>query len=155
MKEEQLQIKYKVYQLSELSDEDKELIDESIYACYKAYSPYSHFSVGCAVRMDDGNIVLGANQENIAYPSGLCAERTALFSCGMQDGNPVALAICAEDEKREPATAYPCGACRQVMIEFENKIGKQHNIRVMILRKDSTVIILDSVKDLLPFAFDF
>ncbi|MBP3253232.1 MAG: cytidine deaminase [Bacteroidales bacterium] len=154
MQQENLNIKYTVLNLNELSAEDKKLVEHAAATTQKAYSPYSRFRVGAAVLMDNGSIVSGANQENIAYPSGLCAERTALFACAMQEGKAVAIAISAKDENSKPATAYPCGACRQVMNEFQNNISKQP-IRVLIHRKDDTVLCFDNVDGLLPFSFDF
>lgn len=161
MKNEELNIKYTVCDFAELSDENRELIHQAIKTCNNSYSPYSHFSVGCALRLTDGSIITGANQENMAYPSGLCAERTALFTAGSliaKDGdnnkNVEILAISAKDEKGNPATAYPCGACRQVMSEVQNQRTK-HPIKVLIHRKDNTVLCFNTVDDLLPFSFDF
>ncbi|MGP1515691.1 MAG: cytidine deaminase [Bacteroidales bacterium] len=154
MKQEQIKINYKIFNLSELSDKDRELIKQAAFATHKSYSPYSNFKVGAAVQLDDGEILLGSNQENIAYPSGLCAERTALFSAGTKQGNVIAIAISAKDEKGNLATAYPCGACRQVMIETQKQRTK-HPIKILIHRKDNTVLQIDDVNDLLPFSFEY
>ena len=154
MKNEELNVKYTVCDFDELPFEDRELIMRASQACSHSYSPYSGFKVGCAVRLSDNSIVIGANQENAAYPSGLCAERTALFSAAMYDKDIVYLAISAEDENSNPATAYPCGACRQVMSEVKVK-QKTNNIRVLISREDKSVLCLKDVNDLMPFSFDF
>ncbi|MBO6117771.1 MAG: cytidine deaminase [Bacteroidales bacterium] len=161
MKNGELNIKYKILDLAELSSNERELIDRAADACKGSYSPYSHFVVGCALRLSDGSIVTGANQENIAYPSGLCAERTALFAAGCipaEEGdnnkNVEIIAISAKDQNGKTATAYPCGACRQVMSEVQNQRTK-HPIRVLIHKKDDTVLCFDSVDDLLPFSFVF
>lgn len=154
MKKEILNIEYCIKDLSELNDSDRILIDKAIQATSKSYNKYSHFAVGAAIMMSSGNIVVGTNQENIAYPSGLCAERTALFSSRMQEGVPTIIAIAAKNEKNEIATAYPCGACRQVMMEFQNNIS-QKNIKVLILKEENKVLCLDSIEKLLPFSFDF
>ena len=106
--------------MDELSSSDRALMDEAIAATGSAYAPYSNFKVGAAVRLDNGTIVRGSNQENVAYPSGLCAERTALFAASAQhSGHAVeALAIVARNPQEALVGAMPCGACRQVMAEF-------------------------------------
>ncbi len=153
MRQDSLNINYEIFDLDELSEKEKELIDNAVKATEKSYSPYSNFKVGCAVRLDNGEIVLGANQENIAYPSGLCAERTALFSAGMKDNSIECMAIAAFDEKNNPATAYPCGACRQVMAESQKRQEKP--IKLLLLDKDKRVLKIDNLNDLLPFGFEF
>jgi cytidine deaminase len=154
MKEEKLEIKYRIFTLEELNAEDKELIDHAIEMTDYSYSPYSHFKVGCAVRLSTGEIVGGTNQENISYPNGLCAERTALFAAGTKEGIVSALAISAKDKNNKLATAFPCGSCRQVMIETETQRSKKP-IKVLIHRQDNTIIQFDSVSSLIPFSFDF
>ncbi|MBR1770339.1 MAG: cytidine deaminase [Bacteroidales bacterium] len=154
MENKHLDIEYKILQTSELSEEDAELMQKALEVLNNSYSPYSHFKVGCAVRCKSNKIYTSCNQENIAYPSGLCAERSALFSLGGKKEEPTALFIAAKDGNNEISTAYPCGACRQVMAEFEKNISHQ-NLRVMILRKDLSVISFDKTEDLLPFGFDF
>ena len=123
MKDLTLQIDIKIYDYSELSDADRQLIDSAREATQRSYAPYSHFSVGAAARLADGTVVTGTNQENAAYPSGLCAERTTLFYANSQypDQAVETLAIAARNERDfldDPIP--PCGACRQVMLETEN-----------------------------------
>ncbi|MCH3923351.1 MAG: cytidine deaminase [Bacteroidales bacterium] len=156
MLKNKLEIDYTIYQnIEELSIKDKELVKEALNACHYSYSAYSHFNVGAAVRLDNDDIVLGANQENVAYPSGLCAERVALFSSAIRkDRKVVAIAISAKDDKGIIQTAYPCGSCRQVMMEIEKQISKQP-INILVLRKDKTIIKFCGVDNLLPFSFDF
>ncbi len=149
-----LNIDYCLKDEQELDDKEKLLINKALQATEKSYNPYSHFSVGAAVLLDNDSIVLGTNQENIAYPSGLCAERTALFASRLQEGKVKCIAIAARGENGQIATAYPCGACRQVMMEFEKNISKQ-NIKVLILKSDSKVLCFNTVEALLPFSFDF
>ena len=128
MKSLELKINYMEYDsLDELSPKDRELAQAALDAVRGAYSPYSHFRVGAAVRLSTGEIATGANQENIAYPSGLCAERTAMFHAGATRPDAVmeALAVAAEQNGTLCALpATPCGACRQVMAEYQTKAGK-------------------------------
>ncbi len=154
MEKHTLNIDYKILQIEELSAKDKELLEKAKAELENSYSPYSNFKVACAIRTISDKIFVGCNQENIAYPSGLCAERTALFSLGAEKEKPQTLFIVAQNEKDEPATAFPCGACRQVMVEFQNSITKQ-DIKVMILTKDNKVLCFNNVDSLLPFSFDF
>ena len=119
-----------------------------------SYAPYSHFNVGSAVRMSNGKIVQGANQENAAFPSGLCAERTAMFSAGAKypDKDMESIAIAGGVMGRlghEPAT--PCGACRQVMAQYQAKSGKPMSV---IMVGDGKVWKFDRVDDVLPLIFN-
>ena len=112
--------------VEELPSQDRLLADAAIEAVALSYAPYSNFNVGAAVMFEDGEIVKGANQENAAYPSGLCAERTALFyaSASRPDKAMIAIAIAAGQNGHlceSPAT--PCGACRQVMAQYQTKSG--------------------------------
>lgn len=154
MEKHSLSIDYKILQPEELSTKDRELLEKAKMELKNSYSPYSHFKVACAVRTISDKIFVGCNQENIAYPSGLCAERTALFSLGADKEKPQTLFIVAQNEKDEPATAFPCGACRQVMVEFQNFITKQ-DVKIMILTKNNKVLCFNNVDSLLPFSFDF
>ncbi len=154
MEYRKLDISYRVLDLDELLFRDRELMNMALEVLDNAYSPYSHFKVACAVRTKSGKVFLGTNQENIAYPSGMCAERVALFNAGTSKQKPTSLFIVAKDENDEFATAFPCGACRQVMMEFQTNISKQ-NIKVMVLTKEKKVVYFESVNDLLPFSFVF
>lgn len=137
----------------ELPLSDRLLLEEAVAAAETAYSPYSHFSVGAAVRLADGTVVRGSNQENIAYPSGLCAERTAMFAASAQHPGKgfEALAIVARNAEGNLTPASPCGACRQVMSEYEQKSGKK--LRIVLYWNQGKVLIFEGVDSLLPFLF--
>lgn len=146
---------YALCTYEELSAEDRHLIDEAKRATKRSYAPYSRFHVGAAALLEGGVVVTGSNQENVAYPSGLCAERTALFSAGSAcpDKAVVALAIAANTEgkfTRRPIT--PCGACRQVMLETEQRY--QTPIRILLYGAEEVCVINGGVKELLPLQFD-
>ena len=155
MIDKNISISYKEYSsVGELSAEDRALVEAAIQAQKTSYAPYSRFNVGAAVRLADGTIVKGSNQENAASPSGLCAERTALFAAGAQHpGVPiVSMAIAGGPGMTlcdEPAT--PCGACRQVMAEYERL--QRHPLRVLCYLANGRVRLFQSVADLLPFTF--
>ncbi len=141
-------------QIEELTSEEQHLLSLAIEATSRSYAPYSHFNVGAAVRLSNGIEVIGCNQENAAYPSGLCAERTALFAAGAQYPNsPVEmLAIAArgtDGELTEEPTS-PCGACRQVIIESETRAG--HAIRILLYGRKHTYVI-DGIGKLMPLSF--
>ena len=154
MKENQIQIYYNTYQWEELSESYKNLMDQSIAAQQNAYAPYSNFKVGAAILLEDGTIFTGNNQENAAYPSGLCAERVAIFACSAQYPNIKikVIAICANSEKIDINTVLaPCGSCRQSMYEYESKQNSQ--IKVLLKGVDNEVVEFLSVEDLLPLVF--
>lgn len=149
-----IQIDYEEYSsVAELSAADSELLQQAMAAAEGAYSPYSHFKVGAAVRLDDGKIVVGNNQENAAYPSGLCAERVALFSALAQ--NPSAavstIAIVGQNSSGQWCEASPCGACRQVMAECESRSGRK--ITIILYAEGGKAIVLRGVDSVLPFRF--
>lgn len=138
----------------ELESSDKKLIELAYSICDKAYAPYSKFKVGAAVLLKNGEVILGNNQENIAYPSGLCAERVALFYAGANfpDQAIKTLCIVAEGDLLPfDNILSPCGGCRQVMLEAENR--QSENYRVILVSQNKKTILFDSAKDLLPFAF--
>lgn len=140
--------------LDELNSTEKNLIQAAKNACASAYAPYSHFQVGAAVLLDNGNIVIGSNQENAAFPSGLCAERVALFAAASQfpENKAIALAIAARHENGSftQKAVSPCGACRQVMTETEKRF--QHPLKVL-LYGESEIICIESAQELLPLSF--
>ena len=153
MKTINLNIAIKHCQLDELSVADRELIEQAMKATDNAYAEYSHFYVGAALRLANGRIVIGANQENAAFPSGLCAERSAIF--GAQSYYPelaiTTLAIAARNENgflKSPIS--PCGACRQVILEMEDRY--QQPVRILLYGKNG-IFCFHSIKDLLPFSF--
>jgi len=153
----------KIYQLSfteyslieELTDEERDLLRKAHDAVEASYAPYSKFHVGAAVLLEDGTVVLGSNQENAAYPSGLCAERVALFAASAQYPNLAvkSIAITVHSEKSmvdEPLP--PCGACRQVMSEYEYRGGQ--DMKVILQGETGTIQIIDRASTLLPLTFN-
>lgn len=155
MKEMILESKVKVCTYDEFSNEEKKLIDAAREAATRSYAPYSQFNVGAAVQLSDGTIVTGNNQENAAYPSGLCAERTTLFWAGSQypDKAVETLAIAARTKSGElPVPIPPCGACRQVILETEQRYNKP--IRIILYGAKECYLIEDGIKALLPLRFD-
>ena len=155
MTSKEIKIAYKEYEsLAELEQKDKELAQAAIDATAQAYAPYSKFNVGAAVLFQDGEIIKGANQENAAYPSGLCAERTALFyaSASRPDKPMVAIAIAASQNGQLLETPVtPCGACRQVMAQYQLKSGLP---MMVLLIGAHSILKFEKVDDLLPFIFD-
>ena len=142
-----------ICQMAELSEEDKELVEAAKQATSGSYAPYSKFLVGAAARLKDGTVVRGANQENAAFPSGLCAERTALFAAGAQhpDQPVVALAIAARKGRQflnKPIP--PCGACRQVISGVEDRYGQP--IRILLYGTEG-VLVSEGISPLLPLRF--
>lgn len=153
MKEQTLNIEYQVAQLSELSEVEQNLVRMAMAATENSYANYSHFHVGAACLLADGTTVIGANQENAAFPSGLCAERSAIFAA--QSNYPqqpiTTLAIAAKNEHgflKSPIS--PCGACRQVILEIEDRYKQP--VRILLYGEKGTCCF-HSVKDLLPFSF--
>lgn len=137
-----------------LDNSDIALVEKAYGIAEKAYAPYSEFKVGAAVSLANGEVVLGSNQENIAYPSGLCAERVALFYTGANFSDQVVktIAIVAKGDLLPfDKVLSPCGSCRQVMLESE--IRQQEPFRVILVSQNKRTIVFSSAKDLLPFAF--
>ena len=155
MTSKEIRIVYNEYEsLDQLELRDRELAQAAIEATKGSYAPYSNFNVGAAVRLDNGQIVKGSNQENAAYPSGICAERTALFyaSASRPDIAMSALAIAAVQNGelcKTPVT--PCGACRQVMSQYQLKSGRPMTILLVGAEK---IWKFSKVDDLLPLMFD-
>ncbi len=140
--------------IDELPLIEQKLVLEAKKACQRAYAPHSGFNVGAAVLLDDETIVSGNNQENIAYPSGICAERTTLFYAHSQypDKKPKTIAVAAFQKgqyESEPVT--PCGACRQVMLETENRYKQAMRV---IMVGENKIWATKSVHDLVPLSFD-
>lgn len=139
----------------ELPEDVKNLMEQAIEIRKKAYAPYSRFRVGAAIFLDNGKIVLGSNQESAAYPSGLCAERVAIFQAGAiyPDARILRIAISATSDER-PVTSPipPCGACRQSISEYEFK--QDYPIEIYFMGETGVVYKSDSLKNLLPFMFD-
>ena len=148
-----IEINMQFCQTEELTPDEQELVQQAIRATNNAYARYSHFHVGAAIRLSDGSIVIGANQENAAFPSGLCAERTAIFAAQAQRPEEAitSLAIAARNEKglmADPVT--PCGACRQVILEMEDRYRRP--VQILLYGTRGTYRI-KSVKDLMPLSF--
>ncbi len=153
MKQINLSTKIVVCDYVELTEAEKKLIDIAKEACQRAYAIYSNFQVGAAILLDNNEILSGNNQENAAFPSGICAERTTLFYANSRYPNakPTMMAIAAYTSNNftdEPIT--PCGACRQVILEAENRYQKP--IRTLLYGQDK-IYIIGSIKDLLPLSF--
>ena len=155
MTEQKINIKFQEFaSIDELNAEDRELACAAIEGMKGSYAPYSHFNVGAAVRMSNGQIVRGANQENAAFPSGLCAERTAMFAAGAKypDKDMCSIALAGGVYGHitdEPAT--PCGACRQVMAQYQAKAGKPMSVIMVGARR---IWKFEKVDDILPLIFD-
>lgn len=147
-----LKIAFQEVKSSDLNASDQVLYQAALVASSHAYAPYSHFCVGAAVRLANGEIITGCNQENAAYPSGLCAERVALFAAGaaFPDVPIECLAIIAQSAGVVKDSIAPCGACCQVMLEAEMRSHRP--LRILLCGSES-VRILDSVSSLLPFSF--
>ncbi len=139
----------------QLPSEIKNLMEMAIEIRKKAYAPYSKFRVGAAILLDNGKIVLGSNQENAAYPSGLCAERVAIFQAGAiyPDAKILKLAISAtSDEKPVTSPIPPCGSCRQSIAEYEFK--QNTPIEIFFMGETGEIYKSDSLTNLLPLVFD-
>ncbi len=148
------EIDYSQVQLEALDGSQQELIEKAREALNHAYAPYSNFKVGAAVLLDNGEVITGSNQENAAYPSGLCAERVALFSAHhlYPNAKVKALAIAAADKGVELKNPImPCGACVQVMSESITRSGCSFQV---LLYGSSRSYVLDDARDLLPFRFE-
>lgn len=144
----------KVYEFDELTKTDQDLMAAAMNATSRSYAPYSGFSVGAAALLANGTVVTGTNQENAAYPSGLCAERTTLFYANSQypDQPVMTLAIAARTEKDFIELPIPpCGACRQVILETEKRYKQP--IRILLYGKKE-IYEVKSICDLLPLSFD-
>lgn len=155
MRKEQFICPYTVFENeAELDPQDAELLRLAHAATFHCYAPYSKFHVGAAARLANGKIVTGSNIENAAYPSGLCAERVALFAAQAQypDVAVEALAITARSENKtidEPVA--PCGGCRQVMVETEQR--SKHPMRVICQGETGSIFAFDGIEPLMPFIF--
>ena len=156
MKELNLTTSFTVFEdISELPAAIKPLMELAVDIRKKAYAPYSKFRVGAAMLLDNGEVVLGSNQENAAYPSGLCAERVAIFHAGAvwPAQRIIAIAIsAASDTNTTSSPIPPCGSCRQVIAEYEFKQDKP--IEIYFMGEVGEVYKSDSLKNLLPFTFD-
>lgn len=144
----------KVAQMSELSDVERSLVQQAIDATDRSYAPYSNFHVGAAILLKNGTTIMGCNQENAAFPSGICAERSAIFAAGAQfpDQPVMMLAIAARNENGElqEDPVSPCGPCRQVIIETETRFKQP--VRILLYGKKH-VYVIDGIRQLMPLSF--
>ena len=153
---EKLEIKstIMVTQMDELTETERSLIELAIEATERSYAPYSNFHVGAAILLKNGKSFIGCNQENAAFPAGICAERAAIFAAGAQypDQPIVMLAITARGKDGEliDEPASPCGTCRQVNIETETRF--QQPVRILLYGR-KRVYIMDGIKELMPLSF--
>lgn len=153
MKDYKIESIFHMYEIDELNEEDRVLVEAAKQATKSSYAPYSKFHVGAAVRLRNGITVIGANQENAAYPLGLCAERTALFAAGAQypEQPIVALAVAARKGNRFlPQPISPCGSCRQVISGMEERFGSP--IRILLYSTEG-ILVSDGIAPLLPLSF--
>jgi len=154
MRELELRTVIHACQPEELTPEEQHLLQLAIDATTRSYAPYSHFRVGAAVRLDNGIELSGSNQENAAYPSGLCAERTVLFYAGAQypevGVSMLAIAARGTDGQLTLEPTGPCGACRQVIIESETRAA--HPIRILLYGR-SECYVIDGIRALMPLTF--
>ncbi|MGZ4054557.1 MAG: cytidine deaminase [Bacteroidia bacterium] len=155
MKKLELKITFTEFESEkELIEAEQRLLQKAREASDLAYAPYSNFYVGAALLLENGVIVSGNNQENVAYPSGLCAERVAIYSAGAQKPNVAIKTIsitCKSKAFHVSEPLSPCGACRQAMSEYEMR--HQSTIRVILAGESGKIRVMDSIADLLPFMF--
>lgn len=155
MKQINLTTKITVYSYDECTELEKKLIDAAKEATSNAYAPYSEFYVGAALLLENGQIVTGNNQENAAYPSGLCAERTAVFYANAQYPNQKieALAIAAYNNGDFTIDiTSPCGSCRQVLLEVESRYNS--DVKILMYNRKNEVYVAESMNSLMPLSFD-
>lgn len=141
--------------VSELSSEEQNLMTNAIEARKEAYAPYSKFKVGAALLLDNGEIILGNNQESAAYPSGMCAERVAIWKAGSDYPNMKVKKIAitaASTENLVNKPVGPCGACRQTLSEYE--INQKEPIEIIFMGEIGQIVKTESLLSLLPFSFD-
>ena len=154
MKEIVIKSTIQVAQPEELSADEQALVQLAISATERAYAPYSHFQVGAAVLLENGEMLPGCNQENAAFPVTLCAERTALFAAGAQwpDVAVTKLAIAARgtDGQLTDEPVTPCGSCRQAIIETETRFGRQ--VKILLYGRNK-VYVIDGIRPLMPLSF--
>ena len=155
MKEFTISVPVTELSYDELNESERELVETAREATKRAYDPYSHFNVGAAIRLDNGVTVPGSNQENAAFPSGTCAERSACYYAHARypeaKFEAIAVAAVGTDGRELDEPASPCGACRQALMEYEHLAG--HPVPVYMAGKDK-VYRLPSVASLLPFVFE-
>lgn len=139
--------------IEELEAEDQKMLKMAHKATRTAYAPYSNFNVGAAIRLVNGKYFSGANQENAAYPTCLCAERTALsVAASKYPKSPVvAMAVTVHTAEGVHQPVSPCGSCRQAILEVEQRYGQ--NVKIVMQGQTGDIYVCDSIKDLLPLSF--
>lgn len=151
-----ISIRFSVFESMEtLPNDIQDLMSQAVEVRKNAYAPYSKFRVGTALLLDNGKIILGSNQENAAYPSGLCAERVAIFQAGAiyPDAKILKMAItAASDTNQTTSPIPPCGSCRQSIAEYE--IKQELPIEIYFMGEIGRIYKSDSLKNLLPLMFD-
>lgn len=156
MKEISITTQFKIFDSTQdLPNDIQDLMTQAVEVRKNAYAPYSKFKVGVAIILDNGKVVLGSNQENAAYPSGLCAERVAIFYAGSMypDAKVLKMAItAASDTNQTIAPIPPCGSCRQSIAEYETK--QETPIEIYFMGEIGPIYKSESLKNLLPFMFD-
>lgn len=154
MKDIELKTTIKECQLEELSAEERHLVEMAIEGTSRSYAPYSRFHVGAALLLNNGAEFIGCNQENAAFPAGLCAERSAIFAAGAQYPDVpvkmIAIAARTPNGELQAAPVSPCGTCRQVLIETETRFKQA--IRILLYGRDC-VYVIDGIKSLMPLSF--
>lgn len=154
MKERIIESKMQECRLEELSAEERHVVELAIEATERSYAPYSNFHVGAAVLLDNGVEIMGCNQENAAFPVGLCAERTAIFAAGAQypdvPVNVLAIAARGTDGELVAEPVSPCGSCRQVMVETESRYGRE---LVILLYGRNRILRINGIRELMPLTF--
>lgn len=156
MKHKELIIRFsETDKVADLDEADIQLLEKAGAAAIRAYAPYSGFRVGAALRLESGKTLDGNNQENAAYPSGLCAERVAIFSASAQYPGEIIECIAITintDSGKVVKPVPPCGACRQVIAEYEHKQGKK--IRIIFAGETGHIMMVDGIENLLPLTFN-
>lgn len=152
MKKIQKSLELSEFSFSELSPSYQNLVQKAKLAFESSYSPYSNFPVGAALLLENSQIILGSNQENAAYPTGLCAERVALFNYGANQRSIEIVAIAVAVKNPIDSFAYPCGSCLQVISEYENNQNKEFDI-IISHPKEDKYLVSKGVSNLLPFSF--
>ena len=154
MKKVELKTSIRECHFDELSQAEQHLIEQAIEATNRSYAPYSKFSVGACLLLNNGVEVIGCNQENAAYPVGLCAERSAIFAAGAQYPDVpvrmIAIAARTPDGELQDEPVSPCGSCRQVLIETETRFSQE--VRILLYGRNR-IYVIDGIKQLMPLSF--
>jgi cytidine deaminase len=151
----EITVKIEEHKLENLNPSAKKMVQNAKLASDSAYAPYSQFYVGCSVKLADGSMVLGSNQENASFPSGLCAERVALFECAknLQENEVLEIAVYARSSNyKVPKLLVPCAACLQVISDIQNR--QKATIKIWMWSGSEEVFLAKDVSQFLPFHFE-